>query len=271
MKDESIEVENIEKKGDNIPVDKFKNIKYLKNSIYFLCLFFSSLLAYAFYGWHQSNKNLSVLKSDLNIISYKPSQKEIQNLEGLWMCYTGSPQARSSDDQRYHMVVYNIIEMKYKNGYFVYNRYGASFNHEGYAQYESPGLVSIHSHVKNPLGNIESPRHTLIKLDTLSSFIPAISASWNFDTKDKNKIIGIREVYKKLGKLGKIEEIINTVDNASCKCKIIKWTDSENKSNTFYLKNQFLDSLSEPKLMELIDENSIILREPQEGVVLTKK
>ena len=96
------------------------------------------------------------------------------------------------------------------------------------------------------------------------------SDSWNFDIGKKNKIIGIREVYTKLGKGGDIEEVINDIENASCGCKIIKWHKPDNSIRSFYLKNEILDSISSPELKSLIDEKSILLGRPQEGVVLVK-
>ena len=99
-------------------------------------------------------------------------------------------------------------------------------------------------------------------------FKSAISASWNFDSGNNNDIIGIREVYIKLGKGGYLEEIINTVENASCKCKIIKWHKENGAFETFELKNQLLDNLSEKELAKLIDENSILLRVPSDGLIL---
>ncbi len=163
------------------------------------------------------------MKSDLQLLPYQPSQAEIDSLEGIWLCYTGSPQARISDNNRFHKVVSNILDVKYKDGYFTFNRYGASFDHVGSMQFEAPWLVSIHSSVKNNSNSIESPRHSLMWLNTAGPFISVISASWNFDAGPRNQIIGIREVYEKQGKGGRVEEVINTLENASCRCKIVNW------------------------------------------------
>jgi hypothetical protein len=65
--------------------------------------------------------------------------------------------------------------------------------------------------VKNKMNQIESPRHSLLPLNKDKKYKSAISASWNFDSGSNNDIIGIREVYIKLGYGGYIEEIINTV------------------------------------------------------------
>ena len=72
-------------------------------------------------------------------------------------------------------------------------------------QFESPGIVSVYSTVKSSSGKTESPRHSLLSLSSGNKYLAAISASWNFDVGDKNRIIGIREIYIKLGKGGSIE------------------------------------------------------------------
>jgi hypothetical protein len=208
------------------------------------------------------------VKKDMNILPYKPGQAEIDSLEGVWLCYTGSPQARISDPSRYHKVVSNLVDVHYKNGYFTFDRYGASFNHVGYMQFEFPGIVSVYSRIKNNSNHTESPRHSLLNLFSGEKYLSAISASWNFDIGDKNKIIGIREVYIKLGKGGKIEEVINDVENASCQCKVIRWHQSDNQVKTFYLKNQLLDSLHIDELKSLIDEKSILPGVPGDKLVL---
>jgi hypothetical protein len=222
-----------------------------------------------FISYRKSKKEWQSLKNDMNILPYTPSRQEIDSLEGIWLCYTGSPQARVSNPGRYHKVVSNLIEIRYKDGYFTYNRFGASFNHIGYVQFESPGIVSVYTRINKPTGKTESPRHSLLNLYSGSSFLSAISASWSFDVGDKNKIIGIREVYIKQGKGGKLEEVINDVENASCQCKIIRWHRNDNTVKTYYLKNQLLDSIPFDAVKPLINEASILLSIPQEGVVLT--
>lgn len=219
-------------------------------------------------GKKEKNKWLT-LKRNMNILPYQPTPGEIDSLEGIWLCYTGSPQARISDPSRYHKVVANLIEVKYKDGYFTYNRFGASFNHTGYMQFESPGIVSVYSRIKNTTNKTESPRHSLLSLHSGRKYLAAISASWNFDIGDKNIIIGIREVYIKLGKGGRIEEVINEIENASCKCKVIRWHQSDNQVRSFYLKNELLDSLPENEIKALINEKSILLSLPQESLVLS--
>jgi hypothetical protein len=223
-----------------------------------------------FLKFSNSKRDWQTIRNDMNIIPYQPSKMEIDSLEGIWLCYTGSPQARISDQTRYHKVVSNLIEIKYKDGYFTYNRYGASFNHVGYLQFESPGIVSVYSRIKNNSNNTESPRHSLLNLFPDKKYLTAVSASWNFDVGDKNKIIGIREIYIKLGKGGVIDEVINEIENASCQCKIIRWRQVNNRVQTYYLKNQLLDSLQLNEIKPLIDENSIILGIPQEGLIISK-
>ena len=233
----------------------------------FTAVLFMALVASLLFFMNSKQKWQSV-KKDMNLVPYKPGQAEIDSLEGVWLCYTGSPQARISDPARYHKVVSNLVDVHYKDGYFIFDRYGASFDHVGYMQFESPGIVSVYSRIKNNSNNTESPRHSLLNLFSGKKYLSAISASWNFDIGDKNKIIGIREVYIKLGKGGKIEEVINDVENASCQCKVIRWHQSDNQVKTFYLKNQLLDSLHIDELKSLIDENSILPGTPQDKLVL---
>ena len=109
-----------------------------------------------------------------------------------------------------------------------------------------------------------------MSLDSKTSFLDAISASWNFDAGANNRIIGIREVYTKLGKGGQIEEVLNSPENASCQCKIIHWIQSNKVKQSFYLKNISLDSLKNPLLQQLIDERSILLKDPEEGLIILK-
>jgi hypothetical protein len=110
-----------------------------------------------------------------------------------------------------------------------------------------------------------------MRLNTAGPFISVISASWNFDAGRLNQIIGIREVYEKQGKGGSLEEVMNTLENASCRCKIVNWSKDDTRIKTFYLHNVSLDSMHSDALKKLLDENSILLREPQEGVILQKQ
>lgn len=228
----------------------------------------TGLLFFLFFKKSNSEKLLAQLKSDMSLVPYQPTRNEIDSLEGIWLCYTGSPQARTTYSDRFHKVVSNLIEVKYKDGYFIYNRYGASFDHTGYMQFESPGIVSIYSRIKNKTGAVESPRHSLMNLYSGSNYIPAISASWNFDVGPNNKIVGIREVYQKVGKGGQLHEILNQVENASCQCKIVNWEKADNTLQVFHLKNHPLETVMPVEIQPYINENSILLSQPDSTVVL---
>ncbi len=222
------------------------------------------------YKWLTLKKEWESIKSDLVLLPYKPTPAEIDSLTGVWLCYTASPQARVSNPNRYHLVVSNVVDVRYKNGYFVFKRFGASFNHRGYMQFEAPWLVAVYSNVSNQKDSIESPRFSLMRLDVDKKYIPVISASWNFDVGSSNNIIGIREVYLKQGKGGTTEEVLNTLENASCKCKIVDWRQGNDETKKFYVRDELLDSLPDEELKKLIDEKSILLREPQQGLLLTR-
>lgn len=240
-----------------------------KSILLFLVILLGVLSIYNGFQWRTARKEMVTLNHDLKILPYKVTQAEIDSLEGIWLCYTGSPQARATDPNRYHLVVPNIMDIKYKDGYFLFTRYGASFVHDGYMQFESPWLVSIHSYIRNKEGKIESPRHSLMKLNDKGQFKNVISASWSFDIAEKNSIIGIREVYIKQGHGGRVEEVLNTLENASCKCKIVKWHKENNDTQVFRLKNQFLDEMTDQKLKSLLDEKSILLRNPDENLIIS--
>jgi hypothetical protein len=227
-----------------------------------------ALCGFLFYRYQSLEKTWETAKNDFNLLPYRVTDEERRQLEGIWICYTGSPQARLSDSNRYHKVVANLIQIDYKDGYFLYNRFGASFNHIGYIQFEAPGLLSIHSRVKNNNGKVESPRHSLMMLDSTGTYLSAISASWNFDVGDRNRIIGIREAYQKLGSGGTLEEVINSLENASCQCKILRWRKPNDSVSTYYLKNISLDALKDSSLLQLINEHSILTKNPSEKLVI---
>lgn len=263
---EKTEIDVTEEKEQPVIAPLQKTVRG-KSTYIIIILLFASLI-FTFFQWRTSQKQINTLSRDFKILPYKATQAEIDSLEGIWLCYTGSPQARSSDPNRYHLVVPNILEIKYKEGYFLFTRYGASFVHDGYMQFESPWLVSIHSYVRNKEGKIESPRHSLMKLNDTNEYKNVISASWSFDVGEKNNIIGIREVYIKQGKGGIVEEVLNTVENASCKCKIVKWHKNNNETQVFQLKNQLLDEMTDHRLKSLLDEKSILLRTPDEKLII---
>ncbi|AKD53841.1 hypothetical protein [Spirosoma radiotolerans] len=231
-----------------------------------LCL---SLLGLISARWVADRNEWATVRKDLNILPYQPTQAEIDSLSGIWLYYTGAPQARANDPNRFHQVANNLVEISYKNGYFIFNRHGANIDHIGYMQFEAPALVSIYSRVKNNSGNVESPIHALLRLDKGKSYLTSIATTWSFDMGDGNDMIGIRNVFIKQGKGGSLEEITNTPENANCHCKIMKWVQSNNQIKTFQLKYRLLDTLANESLKALIDEKSILLREPREGVILT--
>jgi hypothetical protein len=236
-----------------------------------IIILLTAILLVAGIFWAQEHSKEKTLIHDLSILPYKPSHAEIDSLQGIWLCYTGSPQARTYDAGRFHKIVSNIMDVKYQNGYFKFIRYGSNFEHVGYIQFEAPWLVSIHSHILNVRDSIESPKLSLMRLDGNKKYVDVISASWNFDQGDKNRIIGIRELFIKQGQGGTIEEIINTPQNAACSCKIIKWHQAGNKNRLFYLKNELLDTIGDKRLKETLDEKSILLSQPGDTTLLAPK
>ena len=229
------------------------------------------VISVVYFKEHQHNTHIS---KGMSLLPYQPTAAEIDSLQGIWICYTGSPQARISDPDRYHKMVANLMQITYlPEGFFRVERYGASFNHTGYAQFESKGLVSIHTHIKNLDQKIESPRHSLLSLHADSSlpYLNVMSTSWSFDLGKFNQIIGIREVFQKLGNQGQLEEVYNSLENAHCKCKIIRWHQSNLPTQTWYLKNSPIDSLHNSYLSSMLDEKSILLKDPSTGILLEKK
>ena len=237
---------------------------------YILIGFLIVIILISSFKWWETSKKMMTIRKDLMIAPYQPTAAEIDSLEGIWLVYIGSPQARTSDTNRYHKVVRNILDIKYKDGYFLFNRYGAGFDHYGYMQFENPEVISIHSYVNNNSNVVESPRLSLMRLEKGEKKINVISASWNFDEKEKNDIIGIREVYIKQAGVGNIKEVINTVENNSCHCKILVWT-KNNDTKTYYLRNELIEDLKDTTLKSMIDEQSILLRKPKKGVVLSEQ
>ena len=286
--DENLLVKSIEEKQEEAIVVETKNNNYeqqiktlqqrhkskatkLRIVLGIAAIFCITTIFCLFTNNRKATNEWQAIKQEMNILPYKPTQFEIDSLEGVWLCYTGSPQARISDPNRHHKVVPNLVAITYKNGYFTFDRYGASFDHIGYMQFESPGIVSVYSRIKNNTNKTESPRHSLLNLYTSKKYLAAISSSWNFDIGDKNKIIGIREIFIKQGKGGNIVEVMNEIENASCNCKVIRWHQPNNTIKTFYLKNELLDSLRLAELKPLIDENSILQNIPQDSLVLPSK
>ena len=70
---------------------------------------------------------------------------------------------------------------------------------------------------------------------------------------------------------GTITEIINKPENALCRCKIIKWHQNKDNTQAYYLKNELLDTLRYEALKPLIDEKSLLLKEPVNGLILSSQ
>ena len=232
-------------------------------------LFCLALLGLVSARWVADRNEWVTIRKDLNILPYQPTQAEIDSLSGIWLYYTGAPQARANDPNRFHQVANNLVEITYKDGYFIFNRHGANIDHIGYMQFEAPALVSIYSRVKNESGTVESPIHALLRLDKGKEYLTSIATTWSFDMGSGNDMIGIWNVFIKQGKGGSLEEITNTPENANCHCKIMKWVQPNNRIKTFQLKYRLLDTLANESLKALINEKSILLREPRDGVILS--
>ncbi len=200
--------------------------------------------------------------------AYRPTAAEIKALSGIWLYYTGAPQARSNEPGRFRQFVNNIVEVKYQDGKFEFIRHGANINHYGYMVYNSPTVVSIHSYVKRRKnGEVLSPSHSLARLDSLKRSMLALSATWSFESDNRDEIIAIRNLYKKLADDGRLSEIKNTQDNAACKCKIMEWRFGNN-SKQFKLQYQHLDEHENEELKRNLNEESILLLKPRKDVVL---
>jgi len=63
---------------------------------------------------------------------------------------------------------------------------------------------------------------------------------------------------------------MNSVENASCQCKIVKWHKPNNEVQVFYLKNELLDSIQNKSLIPLINENSILLSDLDSNLIISK-
>lgn len=200
--------------------------------------------------------------------AYRPSAAEIKALEGIWLYYTGAPQARANEEDRYRRYVNNIMEVKFRNGRFEFIRHGASINHYGYMTFNSPGIVSIHSYVRRlPTGEILSPSHSLARLDSSSKRMVSISATWSFESDNRDDIIATRNIYQKIADGGTLEEIENTQQNAACQCKIIEWQSAQRRKR-YELRYQSLDDSTDSELKNYLNEESILLLEPKEHVIL---
>ncbi|WP_198175305.1 hypothetical protein [Spirosoma telluris] len=53
-----------------------------------------AILAFVCATWFTERTAWATLRKDLNILPYQPTQAEIDSLSGIWLYYTGAPQAR---------------------------------------------------------------------------------------------------------------------------------------------------------------------------------
>lgn len=219
--------------------------------------------------WYLQTQKNSAIKENLMVLPYQPTQEEIAYLEGIWSYYTSTPQARANEADRYHKIVNNIIEIKYTNGYFKIIRHGATINHSGYIQYNSPRVISIHSYVDKKGTDLKYPSHSLAKINKDEPVIYAISTTWTFEPDGNSDVIGVRNIYVKEGDSGSLQEIENTPRNASCRCKVVRWIRDDSTYKDFELKYQKLEQSPLQFLQPLLDENSILLKKPKEGVLLS--
>ncbi|GAB3561081.1 hypothetical protein GCM10027578_01020 [Spirosoma luteolum] len=213
-------------------------------------------------GWLTDRRAWAQLRHDMSLLPYQPTAAEIDSLSGIWLYYTGAPQARFSDSARYHQVANNLVEITYQDGYFRFYRHGANIDHVGYMQFEGPGLVSLHSHTNTETGRIESPIHALMRLDEKRGYLSSIATTWTFDRGRGNDLIGIRNIFIKQGRGGHLSEIANTPENAHCHCKIMQWQPPAGRTRQYPLQYKLLDTLADTWLRPLIDEHSILLRDP---------
>jgi hypothetical protein len=259
----------VEQKDLSSKIEKSKIQVVLKSNYLLFALFIIAISGYGF--WYNAVQESNTIKNDVMLLSYQPTDSEIAQLQGVWSYYTSAPQARSNEKNRYHKVVNNLIEITYKDGYFVFTRHGATINHYGYIQYMSPGVISINSYVKkNSNGDLESPSHSLAHINKGEKIFYALSVTWNFESENNSDVIGVRNVYVKEGDSGQIQEIKNTPQNAFCNCKVVRWYKNETDFKDFELRYQTLENMSERFLQPLLDENSILLKVPKNGVLLTE-
>ena len=270
--DKNLLAENFrEAKNEDEVLEKKKSIKRKNTSTFKFPFLMAIVLAIiGFVMWYLQTQENSTLKENLMVLPYEPTSEEIAYLEGVWSYYTSTPQARANEQDRYHKIVNNVMEITYKDGYFTFKRHGATINHSGYIQYNSPGVISIHSYVNKKEGGLESPSHSLAKIDKNQSLMYAISATWTFESEGKSDIIGVRNVYVKEGDKGNLKEIKNTPKNASCRCKVVRWTKSDETYQDFELKYQKLEQSPQQFLQPILDENSILLKQPKPGVLISK-
>ncbi len=212
------------------------------------------------------------IKRDYGILRYHPSPAEIDSMTGIWICYSSSTQARPGipEAQRYHSCARNFLEVQYhESGYFTFKRYSIGFDQVGYMQFESPGILSISSHKENkPVDSAIWPKRSLMVLDLHKNYHLAISASHNFDTIPHELIIGMREVYQKLGTGGHMYELVND----GSVMKRVVWVRPHKQPIKYKITLTTIEALSATTnldLTDLLNEKSIILATPREDVIMT--
>jgi hypothetical protein len=248
------------------------------NNIAF-CIALAFFLAFIFFvikwiglknEYAEAKTGFDALKRDMRLLPYQPTQAEINRLEGVYMVYTASPQARASDPDRYHKVVPNILVVTYKDGYFTFDRYGHDFDQKGFMQFERSGLVSMHSYMLDSSGK-PSPKKSLLDIENGRDTFSVISTSWSFDPDPADNIsIGIREVFIKIGKPDSITQIVNSPRNFGKAGKLFDLKKGDGSIETLNIQNIRLESLS-PSLQALLNEKSILLKDPDPTVILEKQ
>jgi hypothetical protein len=136
-------------------------------------------------------------------------------------------------------------------------------------QFERSGLVSMHSYMLDSSGK-PSPKKSLLDIENGRDTFSVISASWSFDPDPADNIsIGIREVFIKIGKPGSITQIVNSPRNFGKAGKLFDLKKEDGSVETIHIQNIRLESLS-PSLQGLLNEKSILLKDPDPAVILEK-
>jgi hypothetical protein len=136
-------------------------------------------------------------------------------------------------------------------------------------QFERSGLVSMHSYMLDNSGT-PSPKKSLLEVENGRDTFSVISTSWSFDPHpDDNISIGIREVFIKIGKPGSITQIVNNPRNFGRAGKLFDLKKGDGSIETIYIHDIKLEHLS-PSLQVLLNEKSILLKDPDPKVILEK-
>ncbi len=87
---EGIQVPAFSQKTSTLEQKNSQKRKLVRFLSVFTTVLFITLVASLLFFMNSKQKWRSV-KKDMNLLPYKPSQAEIDSLEGVWLCYTGSP------------------------------------------------------------------------------------------------------------------------------------------------------------------------------------